>query len=145
MLPSSKTKRFERYILEISYILHYFIVSLVAEAWLWLSRLQNVTFDIQQVEWETILSPYCDNTTDMATIFQEIFGSILDIHAPLRRKRVRSDFAPWLNPSPNRSILERHKLKVQAENSPEIWSAYKRKRNQVKKWYAYLLGIVTMS
>ena len=32
-----------------------------------------------------------------------------------------------------RSILERDKLKVQAENSPEIWSAYKRKRNQVTK------------
>ena len=32
-----------------------------------------------------------------------------------------------------RSILERDKLKVQAENSPEIWSAYKRKPNQVTK------------
>ena len=71
--------------------------------------------DIQQVEWETILSPYCDNIMDMATVFQEIFESILDIHAPLR------------------SVLERDKLKVQAGNSPEIWSAYKRKRNQVAK------------
>ena len=89
--------------------------------------------NIQQVEWETILRPYFDNTTDMATIFQEIFESILDIHAPLRRKRVRSEFAPWLTLSLKRSILERDKLKVQAENSPEIWSAYKRKRNQVTK------------
>ena len=89
--------------------------------------------DIQQVEWETIRSPYFDNTTDMATIFHEIFESILAIHAPLRRKRVRSDFAPWLTPSLKRSILERDKLKVQAENSLEIWSAYKRKRNQVTK------------
>ena len=32
--------------------------------------------DIQQVKWKTILSPYCDNTTDMAAIFQEIFESI---------------------------------------------------------------------
>jgi len=69
----------------------------------------------------------------MATIFQEVFESILDIHAPLLRKRVRSDFAPWLTPYLKRSILERDKLKVQAENSPEIWSAYKRKRNQVTK------------
>ena len=69
----------------------------------------------------------------MATIFQEIFESILDIHAPLRRKRVRSEFAPWLTLSLKRSILERDKLKVQAENSPEIWSVYKRKRNQVTK------------
>ena len=69
----------------------------------------------------------------MATIFQEIFESILDIHAPLKRKRVRSDFAPCLTLSLKRSILERDKLKVQAENSPEIWSSYKRKRNQVTK------------
>ena len=89
--------------------------------------------DIQQVEWETILSPYFDNTTDMATIFQEIFESILEIYAKLRRKRVQSEFAPWLTLSLKRSILERDKLKVQAENSPEIWSAYKRERNQVTK------------
>ena len=75
--------------------------------------------NIQQVEWETILRPYCDNTIDMATIFQEIFESILDIHAPLRRKRVRSDFAPWLTLSLKRSILERDKLKVQAETLPK--------------------------
>ena len=43
--------------------------------------------DIQHVEWEAILRPYCDNTTDMATIFQEIFESILDVHAPLRPKK----------------------------------------------------------
>ena len=89
--------------------------------------------EIQQVECETILRPYCDNTMDMAAMLQEIFESILDIYAPLRRKRVRSDFAPWLTLSLKRSILERDKLKVQAENSPEIWSAYKRKRNQVTK------------
>ena len=39
--------------------------------------------DIQQVEWETILIPYCDNTTNMATLFQEIFESILVIHTQL--------------------------------------------------------------
>ena len=88
---------------------------------------------IHQVEWKTILSPCCDNTTDMVAIFQEMFESIWDIHAPLRRKRVRSDFAPWLTPSLKRSILEGDKLKVQAENSPEIWSAYKRKRQVTKK------------
>ena len=82
--------------------------------------------DMQQVKWKTILSPYCDNTTNMAAIFQEIFES-------LRRKRVRSDFAPWLTPSLKRSIIESDKVKEQAENSPEIWSAYKRKRNQVTK------------
>ena len=91
----------------------------------------NIRNEIQLVDWETILSSFYDNPAGMAAIFQEIFESILDIHAPLRRKRVRSDFAPWLTSSLRRLIFERDKLKVQAEKSPEIWSAYKRKRNQV--------------
>ena len=69
----------------------------------------------------------------MATIFQEIFKSILDLHAPLGRKKVRSGFALWLTPSLKRLILERNKLTLQVENSPEIWLAYKRKRNQATK------------
>ena len=49
-----------------------------------------------------------------------------------------SDFSldpplPWLTLFLKRLILERDKLDVQAENSPKIWSAYKRKRNQVTK------------
>ena len=75
--------------------------------------------DIQQVDWEATLNPCCNNTTDMATMFQ-IFESILDLRAPFRRKRVRSDFAPWVTPSLKKLILERDKLKVQAEKSPEI-------------------------
>ena len=58
-------------------------------------------------------------------------------------KRVRSDFAPWLTPTLKRLLLERHKLKVQAEKSPEIWPAYRKKRDQVTK-KIFLLGIITM-
>ena len=67
----------------------------------------------------------------MATTSQEVFESILDLNAPLKIKRVRSEFAPWLTPSLRNSMFERDRLKVQAEKSPEVWSTYKRKRNQV--------------
>ena len=67
----------------------------------------------------------------MATTFQEVFESILDLNAPLKIKRVRSEFAPWLTPSLRNSMFERDRLKVQAEKYPEVWSAYKRKCNQV--------------
>ena len=87
--------------------------------------------DILQVDWEAILIPLSDNPADMAATFQEVFESILDLHAPLRRKRVRNEFAPWLTPSLRNLMFERGRLKVQAGKSPEIWSAYKRKRNQV--------------
>ena len=88
---------------------------------------------MQQVDWETILGLYCDKTTKVATICQEIFESILDLQAPLRRKRVRSDFTPWHTPTLKRLLLERDKLKVEAEKSPDIWSAYNKKRNQVSQ------------
>ena len=71
--------------------------------------------------------------THLAAIFQEIFESILDLHAPLRHRRIRSDFASWLTCSLKRLILDRDTLKVKAENSPEMWSAYKRNDNRVTK------------
>ena len=57
----------------------------------------------------------------MAATFQEIFESILNIHAPVRKKRPRSQFAPW------------DILKQEAERSPEKWSAYKKLRNKVTR------------
>ncbi len=69
----------------------------------------------------------------MAATFQEVFESILDLDAPLRRKRVRNEFSQWLTPSLRNIMCERDRLKVQAEKSPETWPAYKRKRNQVTK------------
>ena len=42
--------------------------------------------DLQQIDWETIFSSYADNPDNMATTFQEIFESVLDIHAPLKKE-----------------------------------------------------------
>ena len=50
--------------------------------------------DLQQIDWETILCPYDNNPKIMAATFQEIFESILNLHASIRRKRVPSQFAP---------------------------------------------------
>ena len=41
-------------------------------------------------------------------------------------------------------FLERDKLKVQAEKSPEVWSAYKKKRNQVTKKIRISIREITM-
>ena len=57
------------------------------------NRYDKVAFqyDIQQIEWETILSSLANDPNSMAATFQEIFESILNIHGPLRKKRIRSD------------------------------------------------------
>ena len=69
----------------------------------------------------------------MASTFQEIFESILDKHAPLKKRRVRSETAPWLNQSIRNLMKERDLAKRTAQTSPEKWSVYKQLRNKVTK------------
>jgi len=51
--------------------------------------------DLNQIDWETILSPYSSDPVNMAATFQGIFESTLDVHAPLQKKRIRNQFTPW--------------------------------------------------
>ena len=52
--------------------------------------------DFQQIDWETIFRPFDNGPVSMAATFQEIFESIFNRHAPVRERRVRSQFALWL-------------------------------------------------
>ena len=38
------------------------------------------------IDWETTLSSYADNPDGRATNVQDIFQSVLDIHAPLKKE-----------------------------------------------------------
>ena len=87
--------------------------------------------DLQQIDWKTILDPYSNDPSDMARIFQEILESILDLHAPIKRRRVRSEFAPWLTPNLRKAMKDRDKLKQMAIKNPEMCSKYARQRNRV--------------
>ena len=69
----------------------------------------------------------------MAATFQEIFESILDAHAPLRKKRIRNQFTPWLTVSLKGLMVKRDVLKKEAVKSPEMWPAYRKLRNKVTK------------
>ena len=69
----------------------------------------------------------------MAYFFQEIFESILDIHAPLKKRRVRSENVPWLNQSIRNLMKESDLAKKFTLKSPEEWSVFKQLRNKVTK------------
>ena len=73
--------------------------------------------DLQQIDWETILTPFANDPSAMAGTFQEIFESLLNIHAPIKKRRVRSEFAPWLTPNIRKSMETRDRLK---KNSDKI-------------------------
>ena len=40
-------------------------------------------YDLQQIDWETILTPFASDPSAMADTFQEIFESLLNVHAPI--------------------------------------------------------------
>ena len=89
--------------------------------------------DLSQIDWPTILDPLSENPNAMASAFQEIFELALDMHASLKKRRVRGDLAPWLNQSIRNLMRGRHLAKGAADKSPEKWSVYKQLRNKVTK------------
>ena len=86
---------------------------------------------MNQIEWETILSPYSSDPVSMAATFQEFFESILDVHAPLRKKRIHNQFTPWLTASLKGLMMKSDVLKKEAVKSPEKWTSYRKLRNKV--------------
>ena len=89
--------------------------------------------DLQQIDWKTILDPLSNDPSGMADTFQEIFESTLDFHAPIKKKKVRAEFAPWLTPKLRKNMMTRDRLKKMATKNPELWAAYARQRNNVTK------------
>ena len=63
--------------------------------------------DLRQVDWPAILNQLSGNPNAMASAFLETFELILDMHAPLKNRRVRGDYAPWLNQSIRNLTRER--------------------------------------
>ena len=98
-----------------------------------LSKYDRALFrnELQQIDWETILSSYADNPDNMATTFQEIFESVLDIHAPLKKRRVGSTSTPWITPENWKLMRERDAAKKATKTYPEKWNTYKHLRNKV--------------
>ena len=89
--------------------------------------------DIRQIDWKTILDPLSNDPSGMANKFHDIFESILNVHAPIKRRRVRSEFAPWLTPSLRKSMATRDRLTKIATRNPEMWSFYTKQHNRVTK------------
>ena len=75
----------------------------------------------------------------MADTFQEIFELLLNVHAPIRKRRVSPDFAPWLTPDLRKLTETRNRLKKIAVKSSEMWSAYTKQRKGDTKEIKYYI------
>ncbi len=63
------------------------------------------------------------------------FLAILDIHALIRKKRLRCNKSPWINPSLIDKLRERDSLRKRFDKNPNdvIWAKYKKICNEVNK------------
>ena len=97
-----------------------------------LKRYNKASFqqDLQEIDWDRLLAPLADEPSKMVTTFQEIFESLLNVHAPLKVKRLRNEFAPWLTSSVRDLMTKRDRMKKAATKNPLLWSNYKGLRNQ---------------
>ena len=89
--------------------------------------------DLEQFDWANLLSPLDNDLVSMTAKFKQNFESIINLHAPTWKKRVRSQFGPWLSVSLKNQTIKRDIRKQEAEKSAEPLSAYKRLRNQVTR------------
>ena len=93
------------------------------------SRFQE---DLLSQPWDLLDSK--DDIDSKWCLWKTLFLAVLDVHAPLRMKRVRTRRnIPWLNKNSKKLMFERDKLKLKAikSNSTLDWNAYKTARNAV--------------
>ena len=91
----------------------------------------NFQKDLQLINWASILEPMSDNANEMASTFQEIFEHLLNLHALLKKRKVKNEYAPWITSDIKRSMEERNKMKKLALKDPNLWPRYKILRNKV--------------
>ena len=90
--------------------------------------------DLQLIDWASILAPLSDNPSEMASAFQEAFEHLLTLHAPLKKMKVKSEYAPWITLDIKRSMEERNNMKKLALKDPNLWPKYKILRSKVQIW-----------
>ena len=87
--------------------------------------------DISLVDWNFLLCT--DDPNTLWNSWKKKFLDVVEKHAPLRTKRVRSKKSPWITPDLKRRMHDRNKLKRKAikTRDPNDWNAFKRARNSV--------------
>ena len=77
----------------------------------------------------------CEDIETAAAAFQDQFGKILDLHAPIKIFQTRKHYVPFLSDETKQLIEERNALKKVATNTQDevLFKEFRIKRNVVKK------------
>ena len=87
--------------------------------------------DIFSQNWDVIRA--YNNPNDMWRVWKTTFNNVVEMHAPLRTRRVRLSKSPAITPELKRHMHKRDILKIKAIRSKDIydWAAFKKARNSV--------------
>ena len=106
---------------------------------------ERFLLDLSKQPWDHVYF-YADNPDSMWEIWRKLFTDVLDKHAPIQKKKIKSKKVPWITSEIKKLIISRDKLKRKAiiTNLKIDWDNYKQARNetnskirQAKKDYYY--------
>ena len=95
---------------------------------------QKFVDDLSQQHWENVYF-LAETPNAKWEIWKKLFLEVLDKHAPLQHKKIRTRRIPWITSSIKELMNTRDKLKRKAiiTNLENDWVVYKRTRNKVNK------------
>ena len=87
--------------------------------------------DISLVPWDII--EQIDNPISAWEVWKQSFLAVANLHAPVKKRRVRNSKAPWLMPEIKRLMWERERTKrIATVTSDQLkWTEYRRLKNLV--------------
>ena len=93
----------------------------------------NYYNDVSNIDWSTVLHNEDPNTALEA--FNGMLIPVMNKHAPVKKKTVRSTTAPWLDNELRQHMTQRNNVKAEAikSNDAAKWSIYRKLRNYVTK------------
>ena len=78
------------------------------------------------IDWMQIFFDTNFDPNRMTYAFHEIFESALNSHAAIKKRKVRTEKTPWLNPTIKALMLERDKTRHLALNDVSLWPKCKK-------------------
>ena len=93
---------------------------------------ENFLLEVRNTNFDKVINQ--TNSNEAAKVFSDIFGQILDNHAPIKVFQSRRNYAPWLSDETKLEIVRRNELKRESilSNDYSVLKNYKQLRNSIK-------------
>ena len=94
---------------------------------------QSFLLDLKNVNWSTFVD---ENDVDaIVNSWCQCFTDIADMHAPMKKMKVKGISIPWMTAELSRAMQDRdyHLKKAQKTHSQHHWSSYRKLRRFVNK------------